>query len=384
MIRPDCFLFGYRIFEIEKEDVTKAAQTFLKNNISVKFYGNKIYASERKSRKIEKILATRVKYSRSELLGLGGFLYKNRKRWGIITALVITVFLLIFSGDRVWDVRIEGCETGNEENIIKELSECGFKIGSRWSKTDGNKIETALLQKSDYVSWLNINRRGTVAYVKVVDKITHEEPDEKSGYANIVASCDAVIEEITVEKGIAMVKAGDTVKKGDMLISGVIPAELGGGFCYAEGTVIGRVSDVIEVNIQSVIQGKVPEKQKICNIRINIFNFSINIFDRCRNSGTECDIIEQRKTVKLFGRNIPISMDKKYSVAYRTDLVTISADEMTRIAADKMSGALNEKLTDATLLRIKTDGEFSDGRYNMRSEVVYTAQIGKELPFIAE
>ena len=44
-----------------------------------------------------------------------------------------------------------------------------------------------------------------------------------------------------------MVKVGDVVKKGDLLISGVLPLELGGGFCTAQGEVKGRVADRVEV-----------------------------------------------------------------------------------------------------------------------------------------
>ena len=38
------------------------------------------------------------------------------------------------------------------------------------------------LSKSEDVSWININRRGTVAYVTVIDKSSYSEPDENVGY----------------------------------------------------------------------------------------------------------------------------------------------------------------------------------------------------------
>ena len=225
MIRPDYLLLGYKIVTVQTNDIARAAAILLKGNVSVRFLGNKIYATARKTRKIISLLDTRVKYSVSELKGLSGFIYRNRKRWGAFCAIFLTAVILLFSGNLVWDVRIEGCESGNEEQIIRELSECGLSVGTSWSRTDTAKIEVKMLETSDYVSWVNINRRGTVAYVSVVDKITHELPEKKDGYSNVVAACDAVIEEVTVEKGIAVVKAGDTVKKGDLLISGIIPSK---------------------------------------------------------------------------------------------------------------------------------------------------------------
>ena len=300
MIRVDHLLFGYRVFTVDEGDVAKAAELFLKNNISVRFCGNKIYASVRKSRKIKAVIEGAVTYSSSEILGIGGFLYKNRNRWGVASALVFSIVFVILSGNVVWDVRIEGCECGAEEEIIHELSECGFEVGSIWSRTDKGKVEAALLERSRHVSWVNINRRGTVAYVKVIDKVIHDAPEEKTGYSSIVAARDAVIEEITVIKGFAAVKVGDTVKKGDLLISGIIPSEIGGGFCYAEGIVVGRVSDCIEVCISDKKEEKVYDSRRLKSLSLNIFNFSANIFNRYGNYGAECDIIEQRDTYEIF------------------------------------------------------------------------------------
>ena len=113
----------------------------------------------------------------------------------------------------MWDIRIEGCDESYSDEIRKELTACGFSVGSSWSETDLGELEIEFLSKSQNVSWLNINRRGTVAYVTVLEKQVHEE-EKKEGYSNIIAECDAIIEEITVIHGVASVKVGDSVKKG--------------------------------------------------------------------------------------------------------------------------------------------------------------------------
>jgi hypothetical protein len=129
---------------------------------------------------------------------------------------------------------------------------------------------------------------------------------------------------------------------------------------------------------------KIQENPELLNVRLNIFNFSANIFNKYRNCDAECDIIEQKKSFKIWGRNIPISIDKKFSVSYKTENVALSASEMTEIASEKMSESLNKRLSDATLLRIKTYGEFLENEYKMISNIVYTANIGEELPFLTE
>jgi hypothetical protein len=83
MIRIDYLLFGYRKFTVDTEDIAKTAEIFLRRGISIKFYGNSFYADGKKSKTIENALLGNLKFQKSELLGLGGFVLKNRKRFGI-------------------------------------------------------------------------------------------------------------------------------------------------------------------------------------------------------------------------------------------------------------------------------------------------------------
>lgn len=373
-------LLGYCTFTVEEEDVAACAQIFLKSGISIRFSKNTFTADSFKSAKIEKILNGKIEYSKSELKGFGGFLYKNRKRYSVMVSIILSLVLYVISSDRVWDVRIEGCDANFAKEVIAELESCGFSIGTRWSETDVNELEVEVLSKSETVSWLNINRHGTVAYVSVLEKQVHEE-EKKAGYSNIVASCDAVIEEITVIHGVANVKVGDSVKKGDLLISGVLPSELGGGFCFAEGEIFGRVSDSISVSVPESRALKNEIDRNLDRFDIKIFGFSVNIFNSYRNYGSDCDIIEKEKSILLFGRRIPVSFSKSSVVYYNFEDVKLTDEEMVTEASDKMSHLLSERLRESTLLKIKTYGGFTDGVYGMVSDFVCMEQIGYDLPF---
>ncbi len=381
MMRIDYLIFGYRFFSFAAEDVGKAADIFLKNGISVRFKGNRFAVPERKVRRIERVLSSRVNYSKTDMLGLLGFLHGNRKRYGIFFATLLTFAILLFSSDRVWDVRIEGCESELAAKIEDELLDCGFSVGSKWSEADLSRIEVDMLSSSEHVSWININRRGTVAYVSFIERVSHEEPPKKEGFSNVVASSDAVIEEITVMRGTAMVKPGDSVKKGDLLISGIIPSELGGGFCYAEGVVIGRISDSVDVTVSDTREIKEEKKAEISSFSVKIFGFSIKIFEINKKINSECDIIDKKDKLTLFKKDFPITLYKSYAVPYEVKDIKLTAEEMTAEAMQKMSDALNERLLGATLVRISTDGSFSESAYNMISNFVCLEEIGADLPF---
>ena len=62
---------------------------------------------------------------------------------------------------------------------------------------------------------------------------------EHGTYANIVADCDGVVEEVNVVEGQAAVFPGQLVRKGQVLISGVVDGKDGEfRYEYAEGEVM--------------------------------------------------------------------------------------------------------------------------------------------------
>ncbi len=384
MIKILFFLLGFKKYTLSDEGVRRAVRLFLRKNINIRIVNNEFYVPLLRCKKIEGILRGKVEYTVSAECGFGGFVYRNRKKYGIFAAVILFVFLLLFSVDTVWDVRIEGSEFGNEEKIKEELENIGFGVGSRWSKTDRSRIEVNLLSSSDLVSWVNINRRGGVAYVNVIDKFVYEE-NVVQGYANIVAKSDCIIEEVTVFKGVAAVKPGDVVEKGDILISGVIPLELGGGFCFAEGYIKGRVFEKIETVSGPTSEVKVYSKSQKTEINVNFFKFSLNIFKLYRNPHTDCDIIENEEVfTSLGGVLLPFSITTKIACPYIIETYSLSQEEMIESALNSMRKTLEARLRNGELVKIKTDGAFVGDAYVMTSEIIILEDVGVVLGFAVE
>lgn len=379
--RIDFLIFGYRKITVEKKDLGALANIFITAGVSVKIEDSSFYVSERQFKKIETLISGKISYYVTEPRGLFGLILKYKRRFGVFAALFLSLFICFFTSTRIWDIRLDGASPEAEEEILEELSELGFSVGASFRKIDKAKIEAQMLLKSNKVSWININQRGTVAYVKVMPKLAYEN-EEKSGYANIVASRDCVIEEITVKKGVAVVKVGETVRRGQILISGVIPAELGGGFCYAEGEVIGRFSGEVSVSVSEKESEMRETEREIYKRNINFFDFSFNFLKKYGKSEAEYDIIkEKRRFLSFFGKKLPISRADEYIVFYERCELLYTRDEMIRLGSLRMRDALSSELSDKTLLKLKTSADFSEGCYTAVTEYVATMDVGKILEF---
>ena len=302
-------------------------------------------------------------------------------------AALLGIILAFLSSNVVWDIKVEGNEHITDSAVIKALEDSGFEVGDFWLGCNKAEIESGVLLALPGVSWINLNRRGSVAYVRLVESESEDKniSEEAKGYANIVASADCIIEELTVEKGVAAVKVGDVVKRGDLLISGILPSELGGGVCYAQGCVVGRMSDGVEVAVGREYERNVRKSEKLYECKVNFFNFSINIFKLYGNSPSECDIIENVKVYSLFGvKKIPISVRTKYIIEYNTDKGSYTDTELVQIASDRLSAAVLKRLVGCDLLKIKTTGRFTDDGYIIRSDLVFLSEVGVTQEFIVE
>ncbi len=379
-IRPDYLILGYFSVTVSDDDILRASGRLLKNGISASIRDGRIILPSRLYKDIDRVFDG-LSYSKSDLGGLGGALFSCRNRYGVMLALVGVLVLFLFLNSLVWDVRIEGCESGKESEILAELESAGLCVGASWRHIDKGDVEARVLSDSDTVSWLNINRRGTVAYVKVIDKVVHDLPEQPHGYANVIAERDCIIEQITVKRGVAMVKAGESVRKGQLLISGVIPTDLGGGYCYAEGSVIGRYTDTVSVAVPVAVTEREYTDTSIGSFSLKIFGFSINIFKKYRNFTDSCDIIEKTKDIKLLDKRLPISAVYSELHHFNESQRRLSHAELTERAADELHGRLLDTLESAELVSVSTDGEFTDSGYTMRAYAVVRAEIGKTQEF---
>lgn len=381
MVRLDCLIFGYRRLTVKPLELSLFTSILLRSSIpSVIDNSGDIVVRERDFEKIKEKISGRIDFSYSEPLGLWGWWSRLSHKAVIIATVLICLILTLYLSGLVWDIRIEGNEKMSEAEILGVLEECGVEIGKRWSKIERSKTETELLDKCERVSWVNINRRGSVAYVKISERDSAEEKGESLYPAsNIIASADCVIEEITVKRGVAAVKVGDTVRKGDILVFGCIPTEDGEISCDAEATVIGRVNSSLCVEIDRNYINKTKIEERIYSFSIKIFKTSINIFKRYGNLTKECDIIDDEIECSLLGRcPLPLSFTLSKLVEYNYEDLTYSDEELIEKATAELMELTGIALSNADLLKLRTKGEFTESGYRMINEIVYLTQVGAE------
>lgn len=220
---------GYLYVEIEGYYIEEFINLCLKNKIKIwnikkenqtKIYLNIAKKDFKKIRKICRKTNCRVKIKRKN--GFPFIFYKYKKRKIFMLFLLLIAIMIYISSKYIWNIQIDIENNDNLENIEKDLEDLGLKRGRLKKDIEVNQIIREIQLKRDDISWMGIEILGTNAIVKIVKM--EEEPKiiDSSEHCNIVASKAGVITKIIAQDGTALVKPGDFVQKGDILIAGYI------------------------------------------------------------------------------------------------------------------------------------------------------------------
>ncbi len=382
MVRGELLIFGYRELFIDPERVSDAAGILLKLGIVGEISPcGRIIIPLRRCKDFVSAIGEDASVSFGRIGGIPGLLARLKHRSATVCALVILLAVYFVLGNVIWDIRIVGNTSVSENEILSELSEVGVRVGAFWSRLDRNEAETQLLSKSDALSWISINRSGGVACVEVAELVGGKddaiEDDERIG--NIVSDRDCVIEEITVNRGVAAVKVGDVVKEGDILISGVVETEKGTEYCHAGGSVIGVSDGEVCVFGSSVATERILISERTSFAGVKIFGFSLNILKKYGNSDDAYAIIEEKPLV-ILGKTVPISFLRVKQMYYDEREIRYETDKLVEMVSRDFSDALLEFLAESDMVGIRTSADFCDDGYKMTGRVIYSTDVGVFAP----
>lgn len=156
--------------------------------------------------------------------GLHTVIFRYRKRQAFMMICFLFLCTLWLASLHLWDIRIENNRYYTDDQIISWLKEQGIAKGIRKGRVDCELLEQQLRDSFERISWSAITVEGTVLRIAVAENYgTLQAVYTETEPADLVASESGIVESVVVRKGISQVKPGDTVEKGQILISGAVP-----------------------------------------------------------------------------------------------------------------------------------------------------------------
>jgi len=152
--------------------------------------------------------------------GFPFFLARYRKRRGFKLGFLIFVLLIMLSTSIVWDIEITGCKPEHFQKVMNVLKMENIHRGSFKLGINPKKIAQEIVLQVDGIAWAGVELKGVRLIVTIEDGITAPRLIKNNQAFNIVAERDGLITQMEVYAGTALVKKGDTVKEGQILVSG--------------------------------------------------------------------------------------------------------------------------------------------------------------------
>lgn len=92
--------------------------------------------------------------------GVPFFLYRYRKRLGILVGLTVAILFLWAMSLFIWDIQVTGNETIDAGDVLRTVEEMGLKIGAFRPSLDARVFERQLILDYKEISWVAVNITG--------------------------------------------------------------------------------------------------------------------------------------------------------------------------------------------------------------------------------
>ncbi len=189
------------------------------------------------------------KLTQGQRRGAGSAAEWLRRRWLLAAAILMAGIALAAASQMMW--RIEIVDGGTySADIQAALTEMGIRSPMLRSRVDVGALRDALEWRYPRIAWFECGWRGSTLVIRPEEGVLPRREGEYDGSCDVVASRDGVIHSIVTRAGTPVVKAGDIVRAGEVLIRGEERTSEGAlRAVAARGSVTARVWEGAEVRM---------------------------------------------------------------------------------------------------------------------------------------
>ena len=155
-----------------------------------------------------------------ERIGAGRAADALRRRCFAVTGMIMIVFLCFVASGMCWQIEFIDA-AAYEADLRAALADMGIRAPRPRSGIDLVALQDALEWRYPEVAWFECGWRGVTLTVRAVQGNVKSAKAGESAPCNVVASQDGVVQQIVTRAGTPLVKTGDTVRAGQVLIEGV-------------------------------------------------------------------------------------------------------------------------------------------------------------------
>lgn len=313
--------------------------------------------------------------------GLPQSVRRHRLRFGFLVGSVFFFTIIWYFSGYIWTVNVEGNNVVSTREIQYVLSDLGLRPGIRADTVNLKSVEQQVLTKLPDLSWMHINLDGGTATVAVGERSFRPELVPDNIPCNVKATETGQIISIQVYQGTAALKAGDTVLKNGLLVSGVVQESKTGitRYVHARATIIARTKHELSVTVpfhttEIRETGKVEKKYTL-----NFLGLEIPFY---RNVPTGNYIRKVYKSPLTIGSlQLPVSVSTAVFSQYRVTPAVLSkkqaeAEAKTQLVSKEKTELSNDKIISKSYKeKVNSSSITITGNYSCEEDIAYEEEV---------
>lgn len=289
--------------------------------------------------------------------GLPFFMSKMQRRKIFAAGFICCMFFWMLMTRYIWNIKIEGNYVLTEDVLLDYLEEKDVRVSMKKSSLQIEELEKAFREDYDIITWTSVQVKGTTLLIHIKE---NEMPDytDQSGQLSqtegmdLIAAKAGMVSYIITRSGVPQVALGDTVKEGDVLVSGAVPVYNDDTtlrkyqYVQSDADIKLRYTESASVKRDILYDDKIYSGRQKKMIMFGIKDREWNL-GWGRNTFEDYDISSEKKQVRLLDRlYLPIFYGTKTVQEYEIVRLEHTEEEMNIIMQeewDKIISTLEEK-----------------------------------------
>ena len=319
--------------------------------------------------------------------GLPFGIWKLWQRKGLLIGAACGTALYLFLSSFVWGVTVSGTELLSDRQVLTAAEANGVYAGA-WKRGFTPKLAAhSMISDLPQLKWASVNTDGCFVEVAVGEKEEKPEITDDLKWSNIVAVREGTILSIEAERGRPEIALGDTVEKGDLLISGLYqekldpwspppehPLETLGA---ARGSVVAETYREFTVQVSAEKKELLPNGKRQVNSVLHCFGLTIPL--GWNNAPEEeCRVYRQDSVLTALDTPLPLWVERTvYEILEETSR-PLNREEMKEEALRKLRDAQKTALpAGSKILKEELSYSFPDGMCILSAKCRCQEEIGE-------
>ncbi len=327
------------------------------------------------------------------------------RRTGLFVGVLVFAVLFVLLRQLVWQMQFVNFTVGQTARAVQTLrEECGITAGAYVTQELLAQGEAALLKADDSFSWVSLNFSG--GRLTIEGTAAKDAPEILSGIeGDVTAQVGGTIVSVNVKMGTALVRVGDEVQEGQVLLSAARVEHDNETLMYSQvlGEVRAEFTCTYETKIPLTTYANLPTSGSDTQMTFAMGDWALtpwawgegiaNIVAQAtgenstqaaqaagaRDTSTAQYVTQSTRQLEVLGYGLPITVYETRTFALETCAVTYTEETALALARYEMSKALYSDFSDVNLLAQEEAYEVIDGVLYYHVDYRITADICAEL-----